>query len=352
MKNKKLLIGINFILVIAILFSPITAMEAVDIKTENIQQTGPSLMSDYTKGFVGQIISDDIVWNNNMSYESLISSQLDEVLIFDIIVANDFQFEEDTVIDDLHWIGGYWGSDYQSGNFNWSIAFYEDRGDGAAPGAVIAGPFVFTQANCNPIVVEDTGSTLYYKFSVDFSEYIHFTGGTKYWLSIQGIGLFPPQSGFAVHANPIKLHQAVFKSEFFGFPDWNNTENVLGYAADLCFQLTKQEDNTPPTIEIEKPVKAFYINDKKIFNRIFGLPIIIGDITVQVNATDDKGIEKVEFYGGLTGKTLLGEETTPPYNFTWTKDRIRLIHIHKLKVIVYDYGGNTASDSMLVKKYL
>ncbi len=99
-------------------------------------------------------------------------------------------------------------------------------------------------------------------------------------------------------------------------------------------------------------MKAFYINDVKKFNRLFGLPIIIGDITVEVDASDNKGIEKVEFYAGLFGSTYLGNKTTAPYNFTWTKDRIRLIHVHKLKVVAYDYGGNTASDSMLVKKYL
>lgn len=352
MKNKKLLIVINVILVTAVLFSPIMAVEAANIETKNLQHEGPSLISDYSKGFVTRTIDGDIVWDNNMDYEALIATQWDEIMVLDPIVADDFQFEEDTVIDDLHWMGGYWNTDYQSGDFNWSITFYEDRGDEAAPGAILAGPFVLAQEDCNPILVVDTGSVIYYEFSVDFSEYIHFTGGIKYWLSIQGIGLFPPQSGFAYHYDSIKLHQAVFKSDFFGFPDWSNTENVVGSPVDLCFQLTKHEDNTPPTIKIEKPVKAFYIRDKKIFNRLFGLPIIIGSITVEVNATDNEGIQKVEFYGGLTGKTYLGEETTPPYSFTWVKDRIRLVHVQKLKVVVYDYSGNTASESMLVRKIL
>jgi hypothetical protein len=285
-----------------------------------------------------------------MTYEAMAATQWDEVMNFEPIVADDFQFEEDTTIDDFHWVGGYWNGDLNA-EFNWSIVFYEDRGDNA-PGAVIAGPFVFTQAQCNPQLLEDTGSSIYYKYTVNFTEYIQFNAGVKYWVSAQGIGLFPPQSGFAYHQTPIKLSQCMFKSEFFGFPDWNESETVFGVAVDLCFQITREEDNEDPTVEIISPVKAFYINGQKLFDRIFGLPFIIGDFTIEATATDNKGIEKVEFYAGLSGDELLGNVTEAPYNFTWTKGKISLIHLHNLKVIAYDYSGNTASDSMYVKKFL
>jgi len=125
-----------------------------------------------------------------------------------------------------------------------------------------------------------------------------------------------------------------------------------------CFHMTgkgKSDDNTSPTVEIIRPVKAVYIVNRYIFPRIIRLTQIIGAITVMVNATDnDSGIERVEFYCGPLGRKLLGNVTTPPYNLTWRRDRIlpRIIHIHILRVVAYDNSGNSASDRMIVRKIL
>jgi len=47
-------------------------------------------------------------------------------------------------------------------------------------------------------------------------------------------------------------------------------------------------DVTNPTLEIVKPIKALYINDVYQIQRI-RIPLIIGDITIAVNATDENG---------------------------------------------------------------
>ena len=352
MGDKKKIIGINILLVIAVIISPIASTAEI-LNAENISiEPTVSSDNDFLKNYYNGRTKGDLMWNNNMSYEGLFASQWDEVLVFDAIIADDFLFEEETLVDDLHWIGGYWNTNYLEGNFNWTITFYNDRGDGEAPGETIAGPFLFLADDLDKVLVEDTDGNIYYLYSVVFEEYLHFEAGVKYWISAQGIGIFPPQSGFAYHQDPIKLKPCVFKSEYFSQPDWNSSEDFFEYAVDTCFQLTREEDNTDPTVEITKPEKAFYIGNRKIFNRIFGISLIIGKIKVEAIATDDKGIAKVEFYAGLAGDELIGEDTTAPYNITWTRDRLRLIHLHKLTVIAYDYLGNTGSDSIIVRKFL
>jgi PKD repeat protein len=118
-------------------------------------------------------------------------------------------------------------------------------------------------------------------------------------------------------------------------------------------QTVKTEDTTDPMVDIVTPERAVYINGEKKFGRLLGMAIIIGDITIEANASDEgSGIAKVEFYGGLLGTKLLGNETEAPYTFEWTRDRIRFFHIQMLKVVAYDNEGNTAMDRMIVRKFL
>lgn len=112
-------------------------------------------------------------------------------------------------------------------------------------------------------------------------------------------------------------------------------------------------DTTKPTIEIVKPKRALYIRNKKIRPLLFRMALIIGDITIEVNASDEgSGIEKVEFYAGLLGTKYLGNDTTEPYSFNWTRDRIRFFHIQILTVKAYDKAGNVAVKRMIVRKLL
>jgi len=113
------------------------------------------------------------------------------------------------------------------------------------------------------------------------------------------------------------------------------------------------EDITPPKVEITHPVRGVYIKDKKIFPRLIRLTLLIGSITVNVTATDNEsGIARVEFYGGLLGTKYLGNDTTEPYTYNWTRGRIRLIHIQKLKVVAIDNAGNNATDRIFVRRIL
>jgi len=124
--------------------------------------------------------------------------------------------------------------------------------------------------------------------------------------------------------------------------------------------LSMDNDTTPPTVKIEKPVRGVYIRDKKIFPLLMRptlVSLIIGNITIVVNATDnatenESGIDKVVFYGGFRGNRLLDEDTEEPYTYNLKRDRIRLIHRQKIKVVAYDKAGNSASDKIIIRKIL
>lgn len=115
------------------------------------------------------------------------------------------------------------------------------------------------------------------------------------------------------------------------------------------------EDKVNPTVKIEKPMRALYIKNKFIRKLFFRMALIIGGITIEVNATDvnGSGIAKVEFYAGLFKLNYLGNDTSEPYSFNWAKDRLfRVFHIQFIKVIAYDNAGHTAVAKMIVRKFL
>jgi hypothetical protein len=139
---------------------------------------------------------------------------------------------------------------------------------------------------------------------------------------------------------------------------YNTTYSWYAVAADKAHETrsdnwsftTKEEDNTPPEVEILSPQKGLYIFGRKILPRFIRPALIIGKITIEANATDDdSGIEKVVFY--INGKEV-GNDTTEPYEYLWKWNRPRLIHIFVIKVEAYDFAGESASDRMIVRKFL
>ena len=115
------------------------------------------------------------------------------------------------------------------------------------------------------------------------------------------------------------------------------------------FTIKEESNNQAPELEIVKPQKALYIDNNIVFPRIFRLPLIIGSITIEVNATDeDSGVERVEFY--INGK-LMENDTTAPYTYYWEMDRLRIFHLFIIIVVAFDHGGEASADLMLVRKF-
>jgi hypothetical protein len=203
------------------------------MKNENI------LLTHIESSGSGNGAKGPVVWDNGMNYDNLGAAQWDNVLLFDAHLADDFHFEDITFVADVHWIGGYFGGDPEE--FDWCISFYLDDGTGTAPAGVpynpsYAGPFCYIWEQ----ITKEEIAPGTYEMSVDLPYGIPFDPCIKYWISIWGVGQYPPQSGWGIHETPIILHQSVFGSTYFSWPFWTDSELVFGFQKDCAFQLTAE----------------------------------------------------------------------------------------------------------------
>lgn len=72
-----------------------------------------------------------------------------------------------------------------------------------------------------------------------------------------------------------------------------------------------------------------------------------GDVAISINASDDKGISKVEFYS-QNGSYLIATDTTAPYSVNWATNPWVNNGEQVLKAIAYDTDGKTASTTKTV----
>ncbi|UCF50005.1 MAG: PKD domain-containing protein [Thermoplasmatales archaeon] len=250
MDKRKYFIKEAIVLVIALsmILSTSVIAETDDFQTPKTKIEG----SGQAPGAIGSV-----VWDNGMEYENLMATQWDESIDFDSYVADDFHFDEDTTVLDVHWVGGYWGTDYDIGAFDWCISFMYDDGTGESPDGhpqtpTYAGPYCFTWDEITKEVLEDTGTSIYYELSVDLPETITFYGCEKFWISIWAEGQYPPQSGWGAHET-YQLSPAVWGSDYFGYTFWTPGFEVQGYDFDMAFQLTSDE-GCEPSVDVEKYV--------------------------------------------------------------------------------------------------
>jgi hypothetical protein len=178
----------------------------------------------------------DVVWDNGMTYSMLGAAQMEPSYGELGTMADDFQFDTNQDVNDVHWVGGYWNTNYQQGAFDWNITFHEDGGN--IPGAIYAGPFIFAWDAIAQTFLEDTGTAIYYELSVDLPETVSFAADTLYWIAVRGEGVFPPQSGAGLNNDTILLNEAHWRSEFFGYPDWTSSTIPWYEELALAFQLT------------------------------------------------------------------------------------------------------------------
>ncbi len=221
-------------------FLVMTTVVTADTETFEIESSIVTNVTAINK-FIGEISPiGDVVWDNGMEYEGLLAAQEpSSPANLDGYPADDFIFDVDTEVCDVHWIGGYYGGDPEP--WDWCILFYYDRGDGNAPGNVFLGKFCYAWDEINK---EELGNG-YYEMWVDLPENYVFPGDTKFWISIWAVGDHFPQSGWGYHQDPITLHEAVFKSDWWNISDWTDTSLLLGYPIDMCFQLTTKGEPIP-----------------------------------------------------------------------------------------------------------
>lgn len=106
-----------------------------------------------------------------------------------------------------------------------------------------------------------------------------------------------------------------------------------------------------PEISIKKPLNNWiYKNNIPKRPIIMFATIIIGYITVvaEANASDGKGIERVEFY---VDDVLKFTDLYNPYSWAWLDKPTGLERKHTIKVIAYDTLGEQNYDEMTVYRY-
>jgi hypothetical protein len=181
-----------------------------------------------------------IIYDNTMTATNLGASQWDPISGLDPICADDFVLSApDNTVHGINFIAGYWNP-ASDGNFDWEITFYNDGGN--EPGTIFAGPYYYANADVHETPIGGG----YFEYWVNLSSDVLFVDGVTYWISIQGYGAFPPQSGFGMHTSPINGNGGMLKSIYFGFPDWTDWLLLTGSQQDFAFQLVGPELPPPP----------------------------------------------------------------------------------------------------------
>jgi len=128
-----------------------------------------------------------------------------------------------------------------------------------------------------------------------------------------------------------------------------NDSEFETYSDVFCFK-TIEEENIKPHVTFITPEKGgLYLFGKKIFSGILKTPLIIGNITIEINATDpDDGIDRVELKikGLIRGETITINES--PYKYNWDSFGFGK---YTITATAYDVSGSFASTSMAAYKF-
>lgn len=214
---------------------------------------------------IGQFQSGNVLWDNWVeNYSGAIAAQHEPPGTpnrLDAFPADDFIFDEDTEVFRVYWGSSYYGCNYAQGpknyHYDWNITFFEDDGTGHQPGNVYAGPFTILDAditNSGAYINDTTQANGIWAaaFWAWLPDPVTFNADTKYWLSIYSINEIFPQTSWAYHNESlggILLHQAVWKSEYFGTPNWTNLSDVVVYEpVDMLFALLNSDPDFEVTI--------------------------------------------------------------------------------------------------------
>jgi hypothetical protein len=188
-----------------------------------------------------------IIWDNGdtTAASSAYSSQNDTCYPFVSQVADDFHFEEDQEVWDVHWYGTFWGDGEVDPCPFW-IFFYKDDGTGGQPtGAGMPDPastaiaaYFFPAVTGYPLDANG-----FHAYKVDLPDPFLAYACEKYWIAIQAVFCFPPQWGWA-NTGSIQLASAVQGFPLLNMPFWTPIDPEL----DMAFQLTGKPE---PCEELE-----------------------------------------------------------------------------------------------------
>jgi PKD repeat protein len=123
------------------------------------------------------------------------------------------------------------------------------------------------------------------------------------------------------------------------------TDNESKEDTDSTTAEIEERDTKKPKVKIIRRWTQKYKDTKEAIFLPFST-VIFGDMFIMVEATDEWGIDQVEFY---INNRLMHTSQFPPYSYTWVK-RPFLRHLNIIKVVACDYAGNKAVDFAIVWK--
>jgi Subtilase family/Bacterial Ig domain len=143
-------------------------------------------------------------------------------------------------------------------------------------------------------------------------------------------------AGLVIAANPSLTNTQVTSLILQNADDLGTTgfDNYFGWGRVNAYRAVSAAagvsspppDTTPPSASITSPAAG---------------TTVAGTITVDVSASDNVGVAKVELY--LDG-ALIGTDSSTPYSFAWDTTTSSA-GIHTMQAVAYDGAGNSASSS-------
>ena len=114
--------------------------------------------------------------------------------------------------------------------------------------------------------------------------------------------------------------------------------------------ITISVDVTPPTITITQPEDGYlYLFGNKLMKRIMGTDtLFIGKAVVAADASDDMGVDRVEFTFTIGGDELTFADHASPFEVTLKQKVFGPVDV---TATAYDAKGNSASDSTSFTMY-
>lgn len=282
MKQKSILKKAVVLLLITLM---IVSSAIVGANTSSEKETCTSQEATLVTAPLGR----DLIWDNVVGVYGSAGGVIVSVVRPDGIAfpADDFILDTASQVNKVFWQGGYFQCELAQGlidyDWDWRVIFWEDYGDGNKPGNEIYNQTIPTgsiwrepwynwtnPANGRQYWVAN------YSCSIPMTP--TFEAGTKYWVTIQGIGAYPPQACWTRHNNSvggILLHQAVIKAALWGYTDWTDLSVLVtdGLPHDLNYQLYLEGDMTPP------------VTTATLDGDMSG-DVYITDVTVTLTATD------------------------------------------------------------------
>jgi len=105
--------------------------------------------------------------------------------------------------------------------------------------------------------------------------------------------------------------------------NWHLEDNFTSFSVDFI-GLFARTDVTAPTVSITSPVTGSTVS---------------GLVNIEVNATDDVGVARVDFY---RAGSLIGSSTTPPFTFAWDSTTVPNAAT-SLSAKAHDAAGNVTT---------